>query len=221
MQAYKRWKTPPAPLLNANVADAGSIRRRRVDWLRVLKEVTTPNSFTVRLPRMRPHDTLSDSLSIRSRWYARRAVGLVYDLRSDPRHTYIATYNGDMADLCEPATRHPSRYMRIIIRPIPGIELSVDVTSGAYVTVGQVLWAVYCKLRQPIAQYEWWALSKDERRDVAAAFYRRLEASSRPQYDYYNGVRGVDLFCGDTTFRGLEPSYKGSDVWELVIRKNA
>lgn len=93
--------------------------------------------------------------------------------------------------------------------------------NGTYVTVSDVLFAMYNGLRENISPAEFYGLpSKTEVRRVTEAYeqrYRRIKSRSGSYEEKKAGVKRVDFFMGRTRFAGLSPSTKGHDVWVMNI----
>ncbi|OCB86033.1 hypothetical protein A7U60_g6931 [Sanghuangporus baumii] len=167
------------------------------------------------------HHVLADPLAVRLRWKPRLCSGLIYDFRVKPdRHTVTTpTPMYTDIDLFEPATEEGARHLRILIRPLPHIEFLVDVKHHYYVSVGQLLHMIYQKLHEPVSRSDLYKLSRHDYRLVMEQFKKRARSSRDRDYQLCRGPRGIDLFLGNTKFYGLQPSWRGKDVFELVMKE--
>ncbi|KAF8431095.1 hypothetical protein L210DRAFT_3306671, partial [Boletus edulis BED1] len=119
----------------------------------------------------------------------------------------------------EPATQPSMHTMTLIIDQFPW-RLTIPPTKH-YVSVRDLLEALYCFLRHPVLPTEYKMLPTQALKDeVSVAFHRRCgRAPSREAADeqYHRGVRRVDFLRGRTRFMGLSSTKVGPDVWTLNL----
>lgn len=97
----------------------------------------------------------------------------------------------------------------------------MDASNGSYVTVGDVVDAVYHILRRNVTAEEFNALpSIKNRQRVTRAYearYRRLRSSRTYEEEKRQGMKRVDFLMGSTRFTGLSPPEHGRDEWTLAF----
>jgi len=90
-----------------------------------------------------------------------------------------------------------------------------------YVSVRDLLEALYCFLRHPVLPSEYNSLPSQALKDaVSIAFHNRIRgAPSKEAADeqYQKGVKRVDFLRGRTRFMGLSSTKVGPDVWLLNL----
>lgn len=126
--------------------------------------------------------------------------------------------------LAEPATNPPMQTIIITcqyfkskwdihIRPAP-------TSSSPFVTVDDVLDAMYRGLRLPVHPIEYDGIPPHEASHVNAAYYTRcgrvLDQDARLQ-EHSKGVKRVDFLMGKNRFMGLAATLSGPETWELNI----
>lgn len=124
--------------------------------------------------------------------------------------------------LQEPATQPPLQSLTVICPDLLLWDIPVKSSSiyvNAFVTVEDVLTAIYSNLRTPVntIEYEKRCPDKDA---VCRAFYaraNRIRDPVRQQEEIGKGVKRVDFLKGFTTFNGLSVSPHGDDIWELNV----
>lgn len=109
----------------------------------------------------------------------------------------------------------PSPYMA------PGAPLP---RNGQYVTVGDVLAALYSTLRLPVSRAEIGALAPAPAQTAALARayearLSRVEDARERHVEREKGVKRIDwlIAAGATRFAGLKATPKGPDVWVLAL----
>ncbi|KAJ7818621.1 hypothetical protein B0H14DRAFT_2204512, partial [Mycena olivaceomarginata] len=115
------------------------------------------------------------------------------------------------ARLLEPAVYPPLPLISLVTPHLPW-TLAVPTTNGKYVTVSDVLSALYCALRVGATPGEFAALRTEELISrVGAAYVRRCErlrgqSRSGCAREQAEGVKRVDFLLGYTTFCGIVPT---------------
>lgn len=172
-----------------------------------------------------PHYIIIDPLAARERQYPKPSAGVLYDLGVAPCYSTVrpATHWSMYDDgyLYGPATEEHARHLRVVIKLLSGVELLIDVKHRNFVTVGQLLWIVHLKLRVPVSSTDMQKLSMRDHRHVREQFSSRVNSSPRNLRDHERrrGIRYIDLLLGKTAFNGLKPSWKGRNVFDLVLEK--
>ncbi|KIY53208.1 hypothetical protein FISHEDRAFT_6358, partial [Fistulina hepatica ATCC 64428] len=137
---------------------------------------------------------------------------IYYDVRFHPSSLSSAIRGGFSGSLLsEPAT-HPAVSALTVVLPYVSSAWSVAVraTTRSYVTVTDVLDAIYVSLRANIDARAFYALDSAERRRVTSAYEVRyhINVAEKPK-----GVKRVDFLHGHR-FAGLIPT-RHAGVWEL------
>ncbi|KAF7366144.1 hypothetical protein MVEN_00491300 [Mycena venus] len=143
---------------------------------------------------------------------------LIYDITLNPSTISTHITRLPSARFLEPAV-YPPRPLISLVTPHLPWALAVPATNGKYVTVSDVLTAIYHALRVNVTAGEFAALrTKDLMRRVTAAYVRRYErlwGHSGYKPEKAEGVKRVDFLLGYTTFCGIAPATGQSDVWQL------
>lgn len=121
----------------------------------------------------------------------------------------------------EPATSPPMSSL-IIYHSSLKYEIEVvppQASSGAVVTVSDVLTKLYRELRLSIHPIEYADLKDEEiRKQVDNAYYARCsrihDRGERLQ-EQQKGIKKIDFLMGSTRFLGLSGTMTGPDIWEL------
>ncbi|KAF9014749.1 hypothetical protein BDZ89DRAFT_1076316 [Hymenopellis radicata] len=137
----------------------------------------------------------------------------------DPRSHFPTQY------LAQPATTPALPKLIITLKDMPRWQIHVVPSTTAYVTVHDVLFAIYTQLRIGVVDGECAQVfashpNADLRRSVRAAFYRRLEAMPEPYrlVEQEKGVKRVDFLGSKVRFAGLTPkSPRSPDEWVLLV----
>ena len=148
---------------------------------------------------------------------------IVYDA-SQPPHTLAPNTHASPLSLParafdEPATQPSMHTMTLLIEQFPW-RLVVPPTKH-YVSVRDLVEALYCFLRHPVLPSEYSALPTQKLKDeVSIAFHNRCgRAPSKEAADeqYQKGVKRMDFLRGRTRFMGLSSTKVGPDVWILNL----
>ncbi|KAG7441830.1 uncharacterized protein BT62DRAFT_465681 [Guyanagaster necrorhizus] len=214
-QTYKVPPTPsPAKTSSTLPSSRGSSSRQESR----LPGPTPYSPYSLPRPKVRVHHPQVHSLL-----RVAKPPAINYDLAHHPSTitTDYSTLSSRPNFLHEPALSPPvsqltltSPHLLWCIRVHPSL-------NGAYVTVADVLHAMYSGLRENIAPAEFYGLpSQTEMRRVTDAYeqrYRRIKSRSGSYEEKKAGVKRIDFFMGRTRFAGLSPSSKGPDVWAMNI----
>ncbi|KAJ7023642.1 hypothetical protein C8F04DRAFT_1133850 [Mycena alexandri] len=146
---------------------------------------------------------------------------LNYDVSLHP--SSISThYRGvSTVGFLESATYPPETALTLITPHLPWAVI-VAAANGCYVTVSDVLNAVYCSLRVNVTTVEFLTLGTNKLKHQVSEAYRRRYERLRGHRGYREekqlGIRRVDFLMGYTKFKGISPaSGRSSDVWQLHI----
>lgn len=105
------------------------------------------------------------------------------------------------------ATHPPAKVMRIVATGLPwSITVEPTTTSSPFVTILDVLHALYTSLHKPIKQAEFDAVSKSFRDSISSAWHHRLDKIPFPsdaKAERARGVRRVDFLLGKTCVKRL------------------
>jgi len=119
----------------------------------------------------------------------------------------------------EPVTQPGMHTMTLAINHFPW-QLTTQPTKR-YVSVRDLLEALYCFLRHPVLPSEYNMLPTQALKDeVSTAFHNRCgSAPSKEACDeqYQKGVKRVDFLRGRTRFMGLSSTKAGPNVWTLNL----
>lgn len=108
--------------------------------------------------------------------------------------------------------------MKIVSPHLPWTIIAVAAPGNqAFVTVGDVLDAIYHALRTSITSEEFHMLPTErDRRRASSAYeerYRRIHTVREYEDEKRRGVRRVDFLMGHTRFMGLSLRSAGTDAW--------
>ena len=118
------------------------------------------------------------------------------------------------------ATHPPAKVMKIVAAGLPWCTIvEPTTTSSPFVTVLDVLHALYTNLHKPIKQAEFDAVSHSYRDSISKAWHHRLDkipSHSDKKVEKGRGVRRMDFLLGKTCvkrLRYLSISSKGEVTW--------
>lgn len=189
----------------------------------------TPPTHTKSLPAPRAsqkhnvahiHHQSHAPISVPHRYFAPSSIS--WDLRDRPSTITRHQYHLSSHALGEPATSPPTDFLRIVM---PGLPWSIKVypaAHGAYVTVGDVVDAVYTALRTNVRSSEFAQLSSSRNQSSATAAYQERYRRHRASPQYYDeekrsGMKRVDFLMGQTRFVELRASARHPDQWTLIV----
>jgi len=113
--------------------------------------------------------------------------------------------------------------MTIIHRHLPWTIRVVPMRKpGTYVTIADVLDAIFHTLRLTATEGEYRKIPSQEmqqRVDVAyRRRYKRLQDAGEYEREKGRGVRRIDFLVENNIFAGLSSTGRGPDVWELNVQ---
>ncbi|KAL0573015.1 hypothetical protein V5O48_008942 [Marasmius crinis-equi] len=173
-----------------------------------------PYSYSVPPPKpvmqsIRAHNLLGYS----------RQPALNFDVRLSISHLTSRYSSLSTLLLAEPAVTPAVSSLVLTTHRLPW-SITIYPSNGYYVTVRDVLDAIYHALRKNVSHSEYHSQRDQVRINEA---YQRRYGRIR---DYYasreekkGGVKRVDFLCGRTRFTGLSPSKK-SNIWEMHFDYN-
>jgi hypothetical protein len=157
---------------------------------------------------------------------------ILYDLRNPPQQSYLypIAARGLLArdyglaprllsqhELRQPATSPPVPRLTIICGLFP-LRWPIEVRSHHFVTIFDVLHAIYKCVHTPLRQEEWVKLSDRQQRRISQVFYDRTGKAMDPFAERQKGVLRVDCLVLYTMFAGI--SLKGEDGVSCVLTLN-
>lgn len=151
------------------------------------------------------------------------AVNIFYDVSFPPNTAQLHPSISSQI-FSQPATNPPLPYMTIIHRQLPWtIRVVPTRKPGTYVTVGDVLEAIYHRLRLTATEMEYRNIpTQDMKERVDMAYRRRYKRLQQDGGEYEKekarGVRRIDFIGEKNIFAGLGSTGKGPDVWELQVQ---
>jgi hypothetical protein len=144
---------------------------------------------------------------------------LQYDISLHPS-TISSHRRLSAAAFLEPAV-YPPRLSLSLVTPHLPWNIPVPASNRRYVSVGDILSAIYRTLRVNATPAEFNALGTEKlmRRASTACTRRceRLRGHSGYSQEKREGVKRVDFLMGYTTFQGIAPTSGAPDVWQLTI----
>jgi hypothetical protein len=168
-----------------------------------VQPIPVARSPTINAPSI--HDLLSSPL------------GVNLDISRPPHPNVLHVHT---THLTQYATYPPVRSLKLVSAGLPWVTTVEPTTSSIqYVTVLDVLHALYANLHKRVKQAEFDASERSYRDSITAAWFARLD---RIQHDSdrikeeQKGVRRVDFLLGRTRVKGLRfsnASAKGETSW--------
>lgn len=145
--------------------------------------------------------------------------GIVWDLVENPSTAMRSKHHLSSRALLEPATEPPMPFIIITCTYLPW-QFKVSALNGKYVTIEDMLEALYRSLRVNITQPEFnsFPSERDQRRATRAYEdrYRRLRGS-RYDEEKRSGMKRVDFLMGRTRFVGISNNGRRPDEWHLSV----
>jgi hypothetical protein len=142
------------------------------------------------------------------------APSLLYDVRSHPSHSNPRL---SPAVLASPASCPPLASLALRVGNLPWLfTVSPDAAhspGNAFVTVQDVLLAIYVHLRTAVKADEYEAMSKSRKAEIFRAFESRV-GTDRVQRG--KGLRRVDFLGGRFRTQGLVRAQSKDSVWDVV-----
>lgn len=174
------------------------------------------NNFELFLQEVEPKDMHIHSFLAYSPY---QELETAYDL-SQSIHAVKALLSPQT--LMEAATHPPLQSLTIVCPDYLPWDIPVkasNVYPGAYVTVDDVLTALYTNLRLTVNPLEYERLGPLKQVVDQAYFARigRVQDAAMREQEAKKGVKRVDFLRGVNMFMGLSGTHGGSDVWELNV----
>ncbi|KAH6917928.1 hypothetical protein BKA70DRAFT_4386 [Coprinopsis sp. MPI-PUGE-AT-0042] len=148
---------------------------------------------------------------------------LVWDLRESPASSarHVSKLDAPLSsELAHPATYPPVARLSITCNLLPdGWVMEATNASYAYVTLLDVLQAIYTCLHVPLQTSEWDALSPKQQDRVQDAFRRRCAQAIDPAQCELTGKLRIDRLARHTLFGGLTPSLEDESSYILSLRR--
>lgn len=155
---------------------------------------------------------------------------LAYAPYAEPALAYDLTLHPDslndqveFATFYEPATQPPMRSILIIcpqLKQWDPIEVTAARSNGEYVTVVDVLTAIYDHLRSAVSHSEYATCTERQAVDAAwLARWIRIQDAELRAAEKMKGVKRVDFLLGQNRFLGLSGTLRGPDIWELNVSR--
>ncbi|KAJ2915764.1 hypothetical protein MD484_g4643, partial [Candolleomyces efflorescens] len=124
--------------------------------------------------------------------------------------------------LMEAATQPPLQYLTLVCPEHLPWDIPVKASSvypGSYVTVDDVLTAIYTHLRLTVNPMEYDRLDPQSKHLVDQAYFARVARADPAlrEVEAKKVVKRVDFLKGVNLFMGLSGTLGGSDVWELNV----
>ena len=141
---------------------------------------------------------------------------LPYDFSLPPQ------LSSEVEGLSQPAT-HPPLQRLTIVHPLFMWNVEVvpsSSSSGAYVTVNDVLSKLHRELNKGVDPAHYAELPPTERRCVDNAYFSRcsdIQDVNQRDRARARGVIKLDFLAGQTHFMGLSGTTNGPDIWELNV----
>ncbi len=149
-----------------------------------------------------------------------RAVNFDMTLHPSFVSTSYASLSSRPGLLSEPAISPPVSHMTL---HVPSSTWRIDVRpklNGAYITVSDVLHALYNGLRENVRKEEFYSLpGKDAMKHVTAAYerrYKRVKGSRAAEDERKAGVKRIDFLLDRVWFAGLTPVTNNSWLIHLL-----
>ncbi|KAJ7644890.1 hypothetical protein FB45DRAFT_825022 [Roridomyces roridus] len=150
----------------------------------------------------------------------RSAPLITYDLTLPPSAISTHYHGLSSAGMSEPAVYPPQSTLTITTPHLPWSVVVAASNNRRYVTVADVLSALYHGLRTNITSAEFASLGSEKlMRRVTAAYtarYTRLKGHRGYEHEKASGVKRVDYLMGCTELRGLTPTSRVG-VWRLHV----
>ena len=142
------------------------------------------------------------------------APSLLFDVRSHPSHSNPRLSPGV---LTTPASSPPLSSLALRVGNLPWmLTVSPDAEHSpgeAFVTVQDVLLAIYFHLRKPAKGEEYEAMNRSRKAEIFRAFESRVGTDLGQRG---KGLRRIDFLCGRFRAQGLVRAQSKDNVWDVV-----
>ncbi|EAU89383.2 hypothetical protein CC1G_11079 [Coprinopsis cinerea okayama7 len=147
---------------------------------------------------------------------------LIWDLREAPASSARLAARPESPlttrELNSPATQ-PSVTSLAITCDLLLASWTIEARNSLFVTISDVLRAVYVALHVPIKTSEWDTLSRKQQDRIHEAFQRRCRLAIDPAQCEAAGVMRIDYLGHHTLFGGLSPSLETDNTCILSLRR--
>lgn len=148
---------------------------------------------------------------------------IVWDLREAPagaaRHVGKLDVPLTTRRLGEPATYPPVTSLQITCNILPETHKVIEVTNSAYVTLLDVMQAIYDALHAPLEEGEWNRLTRKQQGKIQEAFDRRCRLALNPAVCAAGGRVLLDYVVNHVIFGGLSVSLENEYSAILSLRR--
>jgi hypothetical protein len=146
---------------------------------------------------------------------------LVWDLRESPAPSarHVSKLDSPLSsELAHPATYPPVARLTITCNLLPD-NWRMEATNPSYVSLLDVLQAIYTSLHIPLQTSEWEVLSPKQKDRVQEAFRRRCAQAIDPAECELAGKLRIDRLALHTIFGGLTASLEDKSSFILSLRR--
>ena len=216
--AYQNlFHSPPTPALSFSVStissDSGPVTPP-------FPTHTLPVPYSAAAAPVKPIRRHTYTEPIKCHPLLRTAAPMTWDMMDHPsaaRHNYKAI---SRRVLSEPAT-FPSISILTISSPHLPWTTKVYASNGSFVSLEDVLSAIYHSLRKNITSQEFNSLpTSDDRRRATRAYeqrYRRQRSSRDYETEKQGGMKRIDFLMGHTRFLGISNHSRRAGEWSLNV----
>lgn len=146
---------------------------------------------------------------------------LVWDLRESPAPSarHVSKLETPLSrELAHPATYPPVTHLVIRCNLLPD-EWVIEAHNPSFVTLLDVLQAIYTSLHIPLKASEWGGLSAKQQGRVEDAFRRRCAQAIDPEQCELAGKLRIDRLARHSIFGGLSASLEDETSCILSLRR--
>ncbi|KAF5329961.1 hypothetical protein D9611_010467 [Ephemerocybe angulata] len=148
---------------------------------------------------------------------------LVWDLRESPagaaRHVTKLDTPLSATRLGDPATYPPVTSLQITSVIFPESCQVIEAVNPVYVTVLDVLHAIYSTVHAPLEDEEWGKFTSKQQLRTQEAYERRCKLSLNPEGCALQGKLRIDCLANHTIFGGLSVSLENEYSCILSLRR--
>ena len=148
---------------------------------------------------------------------------LVWDLRERPagaaRHVAKLETPLTARRLGEPATYPPVTALQITCNILPETCQVIEVTNNAFVTLLDVMQAIYDAIHAPLDEAEWNRLQRKQQAKIQDAFEKRCRMALDPAACTAGGKLLIDYLVNHLIFGGLTVSLEKEYAAILSLRR--
>ena len=147
---------------------------------------------------------------------------LVWDMRESPagaaRHVTSLETPLSGRQFSQTATYPPLVLLKITSDILPE-PWTIEAANPVYVTLLDVLQAIYTNLHVPLEESEWARLPRKQQTRTHAAFERRCQLALDPSHCRAQGKLRIDCLANHVIFGGLSPSPETQSSCILSLRR--